>query len=602
MTTNTSFMHEDRSPSQSRDFASFLYLLKFARPMRAKFIVGFVLLIASAAIAMLSARALGLLVDRGIQAQDMALSIKYAVAVIALEILTLVLAFVARKRIAAASLEAILQIREELFARLETLPMSYFDRTPQGRTVTRLTHDVESLEDFFSSTLGKLLYSLIMAGVALLAMLFTQAWLGLLALLSIIPATIIAVGTRGLTRTYNRQISQRNSAINSTLAEYLNGISVLRAFGLEQWSVVQFDKRVMAHLEANLYLNRIFCWLRPLIGSLSTLPLIVIVWVGGHEVLAGAMQVGVLVSFVRYFERFGRPMMELSFEIHAVQQAFTSAERIAAFLQAPGEEIELGQDGTQMLGSMQGKISFKNVTMRYGKEGAVALNGVSFEALAGQKIGLTGATGSGKSTTVALLARLYEFEQGEIQIDGTPIRSFNRDSLRSHLGFVSQEVMIIKGSVRDNLTLGSELSDEQIWATAKETGLARVLARRGLKLDSLLLEQGLNLSVGERQLISFTRILLKNPRVLILDEATANIDHAHEKLIQEAIGVVMRDRTCLIIAHRLSTLAQCDKILVFRGGQIVEEGTHEQLLHAGGTYAGLWARGVEASVGVEQPG
>lgn len=292
--------------------------------------------------------------------------------------------------------------------------------------------------------------------------------------------------------------------------------------------------------------------------------------------MSGTMSVGLFVTFIRYCERFFQPIMTLAREIHVVQQAFTSTERVASFLSHAEEDVTLGKDGELSPKHLDGAIDFNDVWMAYNKENWV-LKGLDFKINAGEKVGLVGTTGCGKTTTVSLLSRLYEFQKGSITLDGLSLRDFKRSFLRSQIGFVSQDAILFQGSMRENLCTDSSIEDQNILKACEVTGLARVMKMGGLTLDSEIYEGGANLSVGERQLLSLTRVLLKDPKILILDEATANIDPWFEKVIHEAVDRVMEGRTCLMIAHRLSTLDHCDRIFVFDKGQLVEEGSKGEL-------------------------
>jgi ATP-binding cassette subfamily B multidrug efflux pump len=320
----------------------------------------------------------------------------------------------------------------------------------------------------------------------------------------------------------------------------------------------------------------------PLVSFSIAIPLLGLVWYGGHGVMAGTYSVGIFISFIRYYERFSSPMMLLAREIHVVQQAFTSTERVMNFLNEADEDSVLTSEAHDEVKFIHGDIKFSNVSMKY-LEGDWILKNLSFHIRAGEKIGLVGKTGCGKSTTVSLLARLYEYQQGEIFIDDLSLRKYDRHALRDKIGFVSQDAVIFKGSLRENLTSDDRLSDKELFAACQSTGLFKALSREGFNLNMEILEGGANLSVGQRQLVSLTRVLLKDPSILILDEATANIDPHYEEIIHQAVMKMMEGRTCLMIAHRLETLKQCDRILVFNSGELVEEGPLDELL-AGQNY------------------
>jgi ATP-binding cassette subfamily B multidrug efflux pump len=397
---------------------------------------------------------------------------------------------------------------------------------------------------------------------------------------AILPSIFLMIKTKDFLKNSNRRVSKFSSAINAKLSEYLNGMDVIRSFGLEKWTMDKFDQTVDDYLYAQLRGNILFAWSMPLVSFCATIPLIGLVWYGGLGVVNGVFSVGLFISFIRYYERFFNPMMLLSREIHVVQQAFTSTERVMSFLNEDDEEKVLLNNGIMKLSNLEGDIKFENVFMQYG-EGDWILKDLSFHIKPGEKIGLVGKTGCGKSSTVSLLSRLYEFQMGEIKIDDIPIRNFDRHALRDQIGFVAQDAIIFKGSLRENLSCDDRLSDQELINAAKTTGLVKALSKEGFNLEMSVLESGTNLSVGQRQLVSLTRVLLKNPSILILDEATANIDPFYEEIIHEAVMKMMTNRTCLIIAHRLETLKQCDRVFVFNQGQLVEEGSLDELLTQG---------------------
>lgn len=559
------------------DSHSLKILYSYAKPFRLQILFALSLIFISSILAIYSAKLMGDLLEKGLMIRDMRMSIIYSVAIVLLEIGSIFFIWTGRKRLAVSASQVIFNVRKSLFSKLQDLPMQYYDRQPQGRIVTRVTHDVEGIEEFFTSSLGNLISASMMTILAVTAMIVSNFKLGAVMTLSIIPSLILILKTKDFLRTSNRRVSKFSSAINAKLSEYLNGMETIRSYGLEKWSMTKYAHTCDDYLFAQLKGNMLFAWSMPLVSFCATIPLIGLVWYGGHGVLTGVYSVGLFVSFVRYYERFFNPMMLLSREIHVVQQAFTSTERVMSFLNEPGEDAVLKNNGKMITTSLDGDIKFENVFMKYG-EGDWVLKDLNFHIKAGEKIGLVGKTGCGKSSTVALLSRLYEYQRGEVLIDDIPIRNFDRHNLRDKIGFVSQDAIIFKGSLRENLSCDENQTDQYLIDAAKTTGLVKALSKEGFNLDMNILESGTNLSVGQRQLVSLTRVLLKNPSILILDEATANIDPHYEEIIHEAVMKMMDGRTCLMIAHRLETLKQCDRILVFNQGALVEEGPLSELL------------------------
>jgi len=559
------------------DKMSLKILLNFSYPYRWKFLLSLTLLISSSLFALLSSKYMGNLIEEGLIQENQTKAFQFSALIIFFELFSMLFIWLGRKTLSFEASRVIYDIRKKLFNKLQNLPMSFYDRQPQGRIVTRVTHDVEGIEDFFTSGLGNMLSAFITTVLSVVAMLATDLKLGLIMAISIIPSIILTFITKNLLRDSNRRVSKFSSAINSKLSEFLSGIEVIRAFGLERFSKNKFDHSVDDYLHAQLRGNSLFAWSMPTVIFFASIPLIGLVYFGGKSVLAGTLSVGVFISFIRYYERFFNPMMLISREIHVVQQAFTSTERVMSFLNAPSEETELKNYGNLNINSLEGDIKFKSVSMGYNSESKI-LKEVNFHIQPGEKIGLVGRTGSGKSTTVSLLARLYEFQEGDILVDDIPIRNFDRHSLRNTIGFVSQDSIIFKGTLRENLTTRLDLSDQILFDASKKTGLIGAFNINGFNLDFEIFDGGVNLSVGQRQLISLTRVLLKNPSILILDEATANIDPYFEEIIHGAVMNIMAGRTCLIIAHRLDTLKECDRIFVFNQGQLVESGSLPELI------------------------
>ncbi len=568
------------------DLRSLIFLLGYSKPERWRYFFAFVLIFISSVVAIVSARWMGFLIEDGLLAKDWDRSVWFASGIFLMEGLSIGMSWWGRRSLAESAAKTILSIRQSLFDHLQVLPVTYYDRQPQGRIITRVSHDVEAIEEFFSAVLGRLFAAVMLAGIAAAGMLITNWYLGILSLLAMVPAIWLVYVTRHQVRVVNRDMSRLSSMLNARLAEFLSGMPVIRSFGLESWSQNRYDESVDAYLNAHLRANFLYSWSRPLVSFFCSLPLVAVVWAAGYEILAGTLGVGVFAAFIRYADRFFNPMQMLAREIHLIQQALTNSERVSIFLQEAAEDAVLGPDGTVKNTELGGAVEFKNVWMAYAKENWV-LRDVSFKLFPGECVGLVGTTGSGKTTTVSLLSRLYPYQKGQITLDGLGIEEYERSFLRHSIGFVSQETILFRASLRVNLTLEEEFSEQDILRAVELTGLGKVMRASAMTLDSQILDGGSNLSTGERQLVSLTRILLRDPALLVLDEATANVDPGYEKIIQDALSVVMKGRTCLIIAHRLHTLEICDRILVFKQGELVEQGTREALESGGGAFQAL---------------
>ncbi|EQC47691.1 ABC transporter ATP-binding protein [Bacteriovorax sp. Seq25_V] len=565
---------------------SFLFLYSFTKGERKKLAISIALLIAFSSVAMYSGHAMGVLVGDGLAKKNWDLSLRFAVIVIISELLSLTFNYFGRKILVNSSGRVILTIREALFKKLPKLPMTFYDRWPRGRVVTRLTHDVEGVESFFSGSLGRVLNSGFLAVSSMVAMLLTDTYLGSILIISMLPAIALVYFTRNYVDSLNRTMSKYSSQINSKLSEFIDGLYVIRSFGLEGWSYNIFKDTVAKHVNATLKSNRFYSFTNPMISFLCGLPLILLVYFGGDLVLEGKMSLALFVAFLRYSERFFNPVMMLFREVHVILQAFTSAQRVANFLREEDEDSYFKRDAVYKGHAIKGDIEFKNVWMSY-SEDDWSLRDVSFKVNQGQKIGIVGTTGSGKSTTISVLARLYDFQKGEVLIDGKSLKDWDIDNIREQIGLVSQDVILFQGSLRDNLTVDPSISDEKILEIASLTGLKTVMDKASITLDSFVNDGGVNLSAGEKQVISLTRICLLNPHILILDEATANVDPYYEQILHEGIEKVMEGKTSFIIAHRLETIKECDSLLVFDKGELVEHGAPEELIASQGIFYGL---------------
>lgn len=580
---------EDSILGSANDIVGLFHVIKFGKGVYWRLLLALGLILSSSMAVMGSARTMGALasaLESGLEADLRLLAATF----MGLEITSVILQYLGRVTLAHATIEITYRIRCELFAKIERLPIGYFDAQPLGRTITRVTADVEGIETFFNGTLARVLIAIINLMTVLLTMLVMDLRFGSFVLLASIPALLSSVAFRRPVRHWLRTYKKRAAHVNAKLAENLSGLAVIRAFGLEDWSKGEYDQEAHAMLDAGLNTMNWNSLLRPLALLLCSVPTMMVLWYGGQSTIAGGMALGTLVAFVRLSERFVSPIRTLSQEIQNIQEALVSSERVRKMLGEPEESCILGPDGTRTP-DLYGKVEFKQVSMRYSSKAPWALRHVSFVIQPGMKVGLVGASGSGKSTTVSLLPRFYPFEAGEVLLDDQPIETLSREHLRSQLGFVGQDTVITAGTIRSNLLSGlgkgALTSDEDLLRSCRRTGLDQILRDIPDGFDYKVVEGGDNLSMGQRQLIALTRMLLRNPRIMILDEATANIDERAEKLVQTAVVEVMEGRTTFVIAHRLSTIEHCDVILVFRHGEIVERGTHDSLKALGGYYAQL---------------
>ncbi len=583
---------DDLIKEEKYDIVSLFILFRYARNSvwLLTFSVGMVLV--STALLMISAKLLGDLVEVLRDPAETGLLWKLVAIIIFCEVVFVLIRYIGSYGLYFVTNKIVLEIRKDLFRKLTLLPAGYFDRQPLGRTITRLTNDVEGIENFFSGSLSRFVSAIINIAAVFAAMILTDLYFGLAVTLASVPAMAFVLLSRSPVRYWLREYKKRNAIVNARLAEYISGISIIRIFGLEDWSYRQFNQLALSLRNSGYRITNWNTFIRPMAAFLCALPLLVTLWVGGSWVLGGTLSIGIVVAFVRYCERFYWPIMLVTNEIHVIQEAFVSSERIRQMLGEEEETQVLGRDGTHHA-VIGGDIVFDGVSMRYLKDTPVLID-VSFSVQQGQSIGLVGKTGSGKTTTANLIASLYPIEKGTITIDGVALQKWSRESIRQQVGMVSQDVAIFKDTVRFNLIAvcpnRDTITDSQVLEACAQTGFLEIISRMPNGLNTILVESGDNLSMGERQLLAITRMLLRNPRILLLDEATANIDHETEVLIKQAVRKVMQGRTCFLIAHRLHTVEHCDKILVFEQGRIIEQGSHSDLLENRGRYASLYER------------
>ncbi len=465
---------------------------------------------------------------------------------------------------------------------LLSMRSAYFDRSPVGKLMTRVTNDVESINEAFAMGLVSVVGDLITLTGIVAVMLWLSPGLALVAL-SVVPVLLVVVEIfRRLLRGAHRLIRRRIAQINGSLQEHINGMSVVQIFGQQRRAMGEFDEANRAHRDAYHDAIRYDASLFALVEMLGSVTVALLLWYGGVKVVDGAVTFGLLVAFLEYVQKFFIPIRDLSAKYTVMQQAMASSERVFGLLdteEPEGEVVAAGEKAppdAPLLQLDDARFSYDGHTP--------VLRGVSLTLERGESLAVVGPTGSGKSTLIRLLTRLYELQGGRILLRGRDLRSFPPAELRRQLVVVSQDTFMFAGSVAANISLGDpDITDEQVHAAAARVGLDALLP-----LEHEVLERGSNLSAGERQLVAFARALVRDPQVLILDEATASVDPETERLVQRGVEALMRGRTSVVIAHRLSTIQAASRILVLGGGEVQQEGTHEQLMEAGGLYQELY--------------
>ncbi len=480
----------------------------------------------------------------------------------------------------------IYNIRQEVFEHIHKLSMRFFDITPVGKIVTRVTNDVEALNEMYTQILVRLIKNIAKIIGLMVVMFVLNAKLALLALCLMPLIVVLTIVFKSISKTTYRIVRTKLTALNTYLSEHLSGMKVIQIFAKEKEKDMEFKDRARDLFHASYREMLVFAIFRPLMYILSIVALCIILGVGSNIVLEGVITAGTLYIFSDYIRSFFEPIQELAEQFSTLQSAMASAEKIFTIL----DEDPLVKNPEQpvALGKVKGRIEFENVWFAYQGEDWI-LKDVSFTIEPGQRVAFVGATGAGKSSILNLIGRYYDIQKGRITIDGVDIKEMSTDELRGAIGQVQQDVFMFTGDVKSNIRLKNQtITDEEIKEAARYVNADGFIGQLEKAYDEPVTERGATLSAGQRQLISFARTLAYDPAILVMDEATANIDTETEQLIQEALEKLMQNRTTIMVAHRLSTIQHADKIMVMHKGRIRETGTHQELLARDGIYKKLY--------------
>lgn len=484
------------------------------------------------------------------------------------------------------SQKIVFKMREDLFAHIMKLDLHYFENNPVGRLVTRVTNDLDNINEMYTSVLLTIIKDVIMVTSIVAIMLYIDVALTIACLITFPLVILATVVFRNKIRAVQRKIKIQIAIINAKLSEYISGMNIIQIFGVEDKFYNDFKASNDEYKTSTLEEIRIYGVFRPTMSFIYSMGLITLLLYGTSQVMAYVVELGVLVAFTRYIKQFYQPIFDFSEKFNIMQSAMASAERLSV-IRATANSVANPLE-PKLVKKLKGDICFKHVWFAYKDEDYV-LKDVSFDIKAGETVAFVGHTGSGKTTITNLISRFYDIQKGEITIDGIDIKALDKDKLRAHIGMVLQDVYLFSASVNENIRMyNQDISSKRLIEAAKVVNAKPFIDRLPGGFNYVLKERGNEFSTGQRQLLSFARALAYNPEIMILDEATSNIDTETELLIQDAIAKLSQKRTSIVIAHRLSTIINADKIIVLNKGEICEIGNHEQLLANRGLYYDLY--------------
>ena len=579
--------HDDEVIGKAYDARLMRRLLQYLRPYRASVAVAFVAIIAGSSASLAQPYLMKIAIDRYIAGGRLDALAQLALLYLVVLVVSFAAEYVQTWTLQLTGQRVMFDLRTAIYSHLQRLDLRYYDRNPVGRLMTRVTSDVDALNDLFTAGVITI-FGDVFTLVGIMAVMIAMNWRLALVAFSVLPLIVVVTQwfRRNVRESY-RVVRGLIARINAFLQENITGMATVQLFRREPLNFARFDEIDAKHRDANLQSVFYYAVFYPAIEAISSLASALIIWYGGGRVIQHALTLGALVAFLQYSQRFFRPISDMSDKFNVMQSAMASSERIFRLLDQP-VEIQTPQQPVIPARPLAGHIVFDHVWFAYNDEEFV-LQDVSFEVKPGQRIGIVGATGSGKTTLINLLLRFYDVTRGRITVDGIDIRELDLAGLRRLFSLVLQDVYLFSGTIADNIRLGNdEISDRRLRDAAKAVHAEPFIERMANGYDSAVMERGSTLSVGQKQLLSFARALAFDPRVLILDEATSSVDTETELMIRDALHALMAGRTTIAIAHRLSTIQDMDNILVLHKGKLRESGTHQQLLARRGIYFKLF--------------
>lgn len=567
------------------DFTILKRLLKYAAPYRTPFIISGILILLLSYIGVYRAELIGYTIDEHVKTGHENQLLNWILFIIGLLIIETIFQYYQTWLANRVAQSVTIDMRKKLFSHVLRFKMSWFNNTPIGTTVTRVTSDIDTVAEIFSEGLLTIIGDI-------LKLVFVIIWMFLLnwklSLLTLIPIPLLLIATRIFQKSIKKSFQSvrvQVANLNAFVQEHVTGMHIVQLFGMEQKEMTKFRDINRKHKKAHIDSVMAYSVFFPVVEIFAALSMAILVWFGAHEALEGNIGFGETVEFILYINMLYRPIRMLADRFNILQMGMVGAERVFNLLDSENSIIDTGN---VVPGKMQGNIEFNDVFFAYKNDNYV-LNGISFKVKNGEKVAFVGATGAGKSSIINVLTRLYEFQKGEIKIDGQEIRSLKQEYIHKHIGVVSQDVFLFSDTIFNNITLRDHsITMNLVVEAAKKVGAHDFIMNLPGQYNFVVNERGNSLSVGQRQLISFIRAYVYNPEILILDEATSSVDTESELLIQKAIEKITENRTSLIIAHRLSTISKADNIIVMDHGKIIESGTQQELLKLNGHYRRLF--------------